>query len=149
MKATTALLADHKMVRKILKEFRLDNPRFPEILKTLHRVLLGHAWFEDEVFLPAFRAEPLLQKRFTDEISQEHNDLHFLMTTLRGTNLKNKKELEAIALQFRTVLDTHFSKEEDALFPMAERILDEEGLNKLGDEMRRRQAENKGMIKPI
>lgn len=141
MKATDALLADHKMIRKILEGFRLDNPRFPEILKTLHRVVLGHAWFEDVIFLPAIETEPLLERRFTEELYQEHKDIAHLLAILRQTRIDDKKELEAYTLQLRAILDAHFKKEEDALFPLTEKILDDEGLNKIGEEMRRRQTE--------
>lgn len=146
MKATTALLADHKLIRKVLEGFTPDNPRFNEILKTLHRAVAGHAWFEDQIFFPAFEAEPLLQKKFLDELYQEHKDIDFLLKQTKKTRIEDKKEFEAISLQLRTVLDTHFKKEEDALFPLAERILDEEGLNNLGDEMKRRQTEIRNLV---
>ncbi len=136
------------MIRKTLEGFRLDNPRFPQISKTLQRLLIGHAWFEDTIFLPPLKAEPLLAKRFLDEISQEHADLHALMTLLQQTPLENKKELDAYALQIRTLLETHFHKEEDALFPLAEKILREEGLYRLAQEMRTRQHEIQALIVP-
>ena len=140
-KATDALLADHRLIRKVLKGFVLDNPRFPQICKTLHRTLQGHAWFEDTIFLPAVKAEPLFFRRFTDEISQEHKDLGQLMKLLRKTPQANKEELEAYSIQLRTLLETHFRKEEDALFPLAEKILTEEGLINLNEEMKSRQLE--------
>ncbi len=146
MKATTALLADHKLIRKVLEGFHPENPRFPAILKTLHRSVVGHAWFEDQIFLPAFEAEPLLQKRFLDELYQEHKDIDFLIKQTKKTRVEDKQAFESIALQLRTVLDTHFKKEEDALFPLAERILDDEGLNNLGDEMKRRQTEIRNLV---
>lgn len=139
IKATDALLADHKLIRKLLSNFTLDNPRFPQIGKTLERAVLGHAWFEDEIFLPAIEAEPLLQKRFTDEIYQEHKDIATFLKLVRKTS--DKGLLASYHLQLTTLLDTHFKKEEDALFPLAEKILDDEGLNNLGEEMKRRQTE--------
>src|SRR5690242_8000344 len=104
MKATEALLADHKMIRKILEGYDLANPRFPQILKTLERVVLGHAWFEDVIFLPAVEAEPLLARRFTDELYQEHKDISHLLNLVRKTSLDQKKEMEAYSLQLRTIL---------------------------------------------
>ena len=147
IKATDSLLADHKMIRKLMEELTFDNPRFPELSKTLHRVLLGHAWFEDTIFLPALEADPLLQRRFTGEIGQEHKDLDLLMKLIRQTPLENIREMEAYALQFHAVLSAHFQKEEDALFPLAEKILDNEGLNELGAEMKRRQTEIRNLVK--
>ena len=95
MKATDQLLKDHKMIRKVLENFMPDHPRFGQIHKTLGRVVLGHAWFEDEIFLPAFEKEPLLQKRFLDEISNEHKDLDFFLGLIHKTDPNNKKELSA------------------------------------------------------
>ena len=140
-KATDALLKDHLLVRKLMESFVLDNPRFPQICKTLQRALQGHAWFEDTIFLPVVKAEPLFFRRFTDEITEEHKDLDQLMTLLRQTPMTDGKALEAYSLQLRSLLETHFRKEEDALFPLAEKILTEEGLFHLGEEMYRRRLE--------
>ena len=140
-KATDALLKDHLLINKVLEQFTLDNPRFDHICRTLHRAVLGHAWFEDEIFLPAVEAEPLLFRRFTDELYQEHKDIDALLKLLRKTPAANRKELEFYSTELRVLLSTHFRKEEDALFPLTERILTEEGLIELGDEMKRRQSE--------
>jgi hypothetical protein len=140
-KATDALLKDHRLINKILEQFSLDNPRFGKICLTLHRAVLAHAWFEDEIFLPAVAAEPLLFRRFAEEISQEHKDIDALLKLLRKTPLANRPELESYSQQLKVLLATHFKKEEDALFPLSERILSEEGLLELGEEMKRRQLE--------
>ena len=145
IKATDALLSDHRLINKILEQFTLDNPRFAQICKTLHRAVKGHAWFEDEIFLPAVEAEPLLFRRFTNEIYQEHKDIDALLKLVRQTPAAKRKELEFYSRELRVLLSTHFKKEEDALFPLTERILSEEGLLELGDEMKRRQTE----IRPL
>ncbi len=146
VKATDALLIDHRLINKILEQFTVDNPRFFQITKTLHRAVLTHAWFEDEIFLPAVGAEPKFFKRFTEEIYQEHKDIDALLKLLRKTPEGKREELESYALQLRVLLSTHFRKEEDALFPLTERILSNEGLLELGDEMKRRQLEVRQFI---
>ena len=140
MKATDELLKDHRMVRKVLSEFELSNPRFPQLLQTLHRILKAHAWFEDEIFLPALKVEPRLA-RLEREIAEEHQDLDQILGELRATAPADHKALEFNMLQLRAILDTHFKKEEDGLFPLAERVLDSEGLLYLGEEMHRRRTE--------
>lgn len=144
-RATDALLVDHRLVRKVLEGFRLDNPRFSQIALTLHRALKAHAWFEDEIFLPVVKREPLFYARFTAEIEQEHKDLDQLLTLLRAAPAQSK-ELDAYVLQFRSLINTHFAKEEDALFPLAEKVLSNEGLLELGAEMKRRQLEVRQFI---
>lgn len=144
-KATDQLLKDHKMIRKILEDFSLDHPRYPHLLKTLQRIVVAHAWFEDAIFLPAFEAEPFLHRRFTAEIAREHSDIDALLKLLRRTPSDKRDLAEAYLRQLVTILDTHFKKEEDGLFPLAERIMDSEGLNRLADEMERRKTEVRGL----
>lgn len=145
-KATDALLTDHKLINKILDQFTVDNPRFPHLALTLHRAVLAHAWFEDEVFLPATEGEPRFFKKFTEEIFREHQDIDALLKLVRKTPLAKREELDDYVLQLKTLLSTHFHKEEDALFPVAERVLSNEGLLELGDEMKRRQTEVRKFI---
>jgi iron-sulfur cluster repair protein YtfE (RIC family) len=139
--ATEQLLKDHKMIRKILEGFDVDNPRFPEILKTLQRVVVGHAWFEDEFFMPAVKSQPLIFKPFWSEVSTEHEDIGGLLALLRKTNVKEKKTLHARVITLRSLLETHFAKEEDVLFPLAEQVIGRERLVKLAATMERRKEE--------
>ncbi|MGQ0645827.1 MAG: hemerythrin domain-containing protein [Elusimicrobiota bacterium] len=141
MKATEELLKDHKLIRKVMERFSLDNPRFPERLKTLQRVVLAHAWFEDEIFLPAVKINTLFEKRFTTQIAQEHQDLEYFLAQLLERSGTRSREMEFLMIQFKAVLEAHFQKEEVALFPLAEKTLDAEGLNRLAVEMDRRKTE--------
>lgn len=147
MKATESLLADHKMIRKLWGDLTFENPRFNEIALTLHRVVLGHAWFEDQIFLPALKNKEFLVKCFADEIQKEHEDINTLLTLVRKTPADKKQERIYYRLQLVTLLDTHFKKEEQALFPLAEKVLDLEGLNRLSEEMKARQAETRNLVK--
>ncbi|MBK8575818.1 MAG: hemerythrin domain-containing protein [Elusimicrobia bacterium] len=139
--ATEQLLKDHKMIRKILEGFHVDNPRFPEILKTLQRVVLGHAWFEDQFFMPAVKSRPLIFKPFWSEVSTEHEDIGGLLALLRKTEFKEKKTLQSRVITLRSLLETHFAKEEDVLFPLADQSMSRESLESLGAIMERRKEE--------
>jgi len=141
IKATDALLKDHRMIRKLLESWQVDNPRFDALTRTLHRTLVAHGWFEDEIFLPALQAEPLIFQRFQMEVSQEHFDMDALLKIMRKLSPAQKKEQACYALQLQVLLDTHFKKEEEALFPLAEKLLAEEGLLALGAEMQARHEE--------
>ena len=138
-KATDALINDHKMIRKLLDRFHPDQPRFPEIASTLKRVVLSHAWFEDQVFLPAFKTIPLMNNRYVQELTAEHKDIDYFMQLIHQT--QPSRELEIHVKQFRAILENHLQKEEDALFPLAESLLNKEGMNNLSAEMERRQHE--------
>jgi hemerythrin-like domain-containing protein len=140
-KATDALLSDHKMIRKLLEGYDLANPRFRAVANTLERVVVMHAWFEDEIFLPAFRNKPLLVQRYIDELNTEHRHIEFFSQLIHKTPAAEAQELDAYVRQFRAILERHLQKEEDALFPLAEKILDAEGMNRVSAELERRQKE--------
>jgi hemerythrin-like domain-containing protein len=140
-KATDSLLSDHKMIRKLLEAFHTDNPRFADIAKTMERVALTHAWFEDTVFLPALKKEPLLVKAYIDELYDEHEHIELVLQLIRKTDISSTVELTAYVRQFRAIMENHLKKEEDALFPLAEQVLDNEGMNNLSAEMERKQKE--------
>lgn len=144
-KATDALLSDHKMIRKLLESYRLDNPRFSEIAETVKRVVTTHAWFEDIVFIPALITKPLFVRKYFDELNREHRDLEYILGLISKAGHEPSLELEALLLQFNAIMENHLKKEEDALFPIAERVLDQEGMNKLSAEMERRQKEAAGL----
>ena len=147
--AIERLLADHKMIRKTLEVFHRDNPRYGLIRETLHRIVLGHAWFEDEILLPALRNEPLLERRLTDEIIQEHKDIAHLLKLIQKTSPDQERQWAPLALQLRVILETHFRKEEDALFPLAERILRSEGLIELSTQMEKRKMEVHDLLNKV
>lgn len=139
--ATGELLKDHKMIRKLLGDLRVDNPRVAEIAATLQRVTLAHAWFEDEFLMPLLKGSPLIPELFWQEITQEHNDIARLLELLRGTPPDPREEWEARVLSLRTILETHFTKEEAALFPLAEKVIGVQGLTDLAAGMERRKSE--------
>src|SRR5262245_60850564 len=111
--AIDQLLKDHKMIRKVLSELEPGAARFRDKLKTLRRIVLAHAWFEDEFLLPALKAQPAVFRPFWDEISQEHQDIAKLLELVAGTKGQN---MPGYVLTLRSLLATHFAKEEDALF---------------------------------
>src|ERR1039457_4912584 len=75
MKATEELANTHQVVWKVLEIFSTGNPRFQESIKTLRRTIEAHAWLQDEIFLPALKGKPLIEKSFLAELVQEHKDL--------------------------------------------------------------------------
>lgn len=145
-KATEELIKTHRFVGKILEQFDPKESRFPEIRATLERAIIAHAWLQDEIFLPALKGKPLIEDRFLDEFSKEHKDLEHLLKVLANTALDAKPGLDALVLQIRTLLDTHFEKEAKALYPLAEKVIDDATLRKLGDEMERRKTEVRAAI---
>lgn len=128
------------MIRKLLTDLAEDRPRYPQLLATTERVVAGHAWFEDEFLLPALKARPLLFRPFWAEIAQEHRDIAGLFVRLRGLSAGDLS-IRPHLLTLRVLLETHFAKEEEALFPLAEKIIGEEGLVEMAAGMERRKTE--------
>jgi hemerythrin-like domain-containing protein len=145
-KATEELIKTHRFVEKILEQFDPKEIRFPEIRSTLERAIVAHAWLQDEIFLPALKNKALIEERFLSEVTQEHQDLEYLLKRLAHTALDAQQGLDALVLQIRTLLDTHFQKEAQALYPLAEKVVDETTLRELGDEMERRKTEVRAAI---
>ena len=140
-KATDELVKTHRFVEKILTQLDPKESRFAEIRTTLERAVVAHAWLQDEIFLPSLHGKPLIDERFVSEVSKEHQDLEYLLKMLANTALDAKPGIDALVLQIRTLLDTHFQKEAKALYPLAEKVVDEPTLRKIGEEMERRKTE--------
>ena len=147
MKATEELVNTHQVVWKVLEIFSTGNPRFQESIKTLRRTVEAHAWLQDEIFLPALMGKPLIEKSFLAELAQEHKDLDQMIGLLLKTSPEQKKEAEAYVLQVRALIEAHFKKEKDALYPLAEQVLDTAKLTKLRDEMERSKTEVREIVK--
>jgi len=141
LNAVDALLADHKMINKLLGQLHRENNRLGIVSQTISRVVKAHAWFEDNVFFPAFEGKELLDEKFVGELTAEHKDIEHLLGLLGKTPIGEKELWESRNLQFKTLMKSHFLKEEEAIFPLAAQILPQTELHRLGEEMQRRQAE--------
>ena len=91
--------------------------------------------------MPLLKGSPLIPELFWQEITQEHNDIARLLELLRGTPPDPREEWEVRVLSLRTILETHFTKEEAALFPLAEKVIGVQGLTDLAAGMERRKSE--------
>ena len=147
LKATEELANTHRVVEKVLKQFAPDQPRFNDVMKTLRRTALAHAWLQDQIFLRGLKGKPLIVQEFLDQITQEHQTLDHLIELLQKTPQDQKKELDAQVLQIRTLIKTHFEKEAKALYPLSEEVIDIDTLNALRDEMQRRETEIRSVVK--
>ena len=118
-----------------------------------------HARKEDEALFPAIEAIIGVEGGPTTVMRLEHKDIHaqgeLLRQTLRqlnevehpaieagGDKLRSlaarggsAESLRATAAEIIELLDMHFGKEEQILFPMSEQILDDETLAEVGRRM--------------
>jgi len=139
-KATVELLKTHRLVEQILIHFDTIRPQFSDVRATLERAVVAHCWLQDEFLLPALWGKPLIERQFLVGITQEHRDLEYLLEQLQTIAPDAARENEALVLQIRTLLEAHFSKEKNALYPLIEQVVDEATLLRIGEEMEKRKT---------
>lgn len=131
-------------------------PALESVGRMMATRLLRHARKEDEALFPAIEEALGMEHGPTSVMRQEHRDIHEQARRFRDT-LKQLEEVEHPAIvaggeRLRTLaargagaaaladtgesvvnlLDVHFAKEEDILFPMARDLLSREALERIG-----------------
>ena len=134
-------------------------PVFARIGRMMETQLARHARKEDEALFPALEALLGADGSPTGVMRQEHRAIHaqgeLLRRTLHELNDVEHPQIEAGAARLKTLgagggsaaslrasaeevirlLDLHFAKEEEILFPMTRQLLDDAALARVGDRM--------------
>ena len=134
-------------------------PVMKRIGRMMETQLVLHARKEDEALFPALEALFGESDGPTAQMRVEHKDIHaqgeLVRQTLHELNVIEHPQIEAGGAKLRELaitggsaeslranaeeiirlLDLHFGKEEQILFPMAESMLDERTLNEVGSKM--------------
>lgn len=140
-------------------------PSLEAVGRMMATQLLRHAQKEDEALFPALEAVFGRVGTPTEMMRLEHREIHARAEIFRrtlhelnevehpaivagGERLRGLTAVGASARQLRDtgaeivqLLDLHFGKEEDILFPMARQILDSAALEKVGRKMEEIAAE--------
>ncbi len=140
-------------------------PVFNRIGKLMAGQLDLHRRKEDDVFFPAIERIIGEHTGPTVVMRREHQDIHaqgvLLRETLRELNEEQHPAIEAGAERLRSLvaaggsaealrktgeeiiylLDAHFGKEEEVLFPMARDLLDQEALAQIAEQFAELEAE--------
>lgn len=147
-KVIDALLKTHLVVMKLLDEAQADNPRFPETIKTLHRAVTAHTWFEETLFHPALRAKPGHDDELTRRLAEEHKQIDELLEEAQLVPAGEPEDAEIVISGLRAVLEAHLALEKDELYPLADQLLDAESQKALAEEMERRKSEVRDLVFP-
>jgi len=134
-------------------------PVMKRIGRMMETQLALHAKKEDEALFPALEAMFGAEDGPTAQMRVEHKDIHaqgeLMRRTLHELNVIEHPQIEAGGAKLRELattggsaeslranaeeiirlLDLHFGKEEQILFPMAENVLDEQALAEVGSKM--------------
>jgi iron-sulfur cluster repair protein YtfE (RIC family) len=134
-------------------------PALREVAHVMTTELIAHARREDDVFFPAVEAAIGGAFGPTAVMRQEHAAIHAGAESFRATlrelqdvqhpaiveggarlselaaGVADARELQALATALLHLIDDHFAKEEQILFPMSREILDAESLRAVGQRM--------------
>lgn len=143
------LRTDHDKVRGLFHEFRAaaeggDARQMEELCRQIFRELEVHTAIEEEVFYPAVKdagGEDL--RETTAESYEEHHVVDLLMSEVERLDPGG----EAFVAKMRVLMENvehHASEEEEEMFPEVRRLMDQDRLSRLGEELKqakvRRQA---------
>ncbi len=146
------LLAEHRDImaqiadlRTVVHDLELrGDAALPEVLPTLRRIshlmetqVARHARKEDEVLFPAVERMLGPDGGPTAVMRLEHDDVHANSQRLRALLANNGRatDIAETAEAILALLDSHFEKEEQMLFPMIEAMLDDATLAQVARQM--------------
>ncbi len=157
--AITLLKSDHATVKKLLRELEATTERGVKVRERLvseiERELKVHSQIEEELFYPTFKkaAEDTDAEDMFYEATEEHHVVDMVLPELKSTSPK-APEFGAKAKVLKELIEHHAQEEETQMFVKARRLLNDEQLRALGDEMQKRketlQAEwGNPILKPV
>ena len=136
------IMAQIADLRAVVRDLTLNGEAaLPEALPVLRRIgqltetqLAHHALKEDEALFPAVEAVLGADGSPTTVMRVEHTDIHAQAALLRSLLAQGggAPSLRASADELIALLDLHFDKEEQVLFPMIEEMLDADTLAEVG-----------------
>lgn len=157
--AIALLKSDHATVKRLLRELEATTERGVKVRERLvaeiERELKIHSQIEEELFYPTFKkaAEDTQAEDLFYEATEEHHVVDMVLPELKSANPKTP-EFAAKAKVLKDLVEHHAQEEETQMFTRARRLLDDEQLRVLGDEMKARKETLKAMwtnplLKPV
>ncbi len=143
MKLFELLKKDHESVRKLFA--KLENKdenqaeERDEIFQTLNQELSIHAMAEEKFFYSALKEKDGAEEN-TLEALEEHKVVKKLLKEL-DANEKGSKEWAAKLKVLQENVEHHVEEEEGELFEKAEEVMDDEEMERIGEEIEAFKAE--------
>lgn len=139
--AIALLIADHKKVKKLFKEFDglgdSDNERKLELVQEICMELTAHTIVEEEIFYPAARAA-LEDEDLLDEADIEHASAKALIAQLQAMK-PGDDHYDAIVKVLDEQIEHHVEEEEGEMFPKVKKAKVDTAM--LGEQMSARKEE--------
>lgn len=131
MKATDVIKRDHRAAEALFNKFKKASQSEKEKMETrIFEALTTHESMEDNYFYPALK-ELMADDKMLAGLEREQVGLEADVLAARTIPGHRSARIESI---IETVL-AHAKKEESDIFPQAEKLLGEEELERLGDDM--------------
>jgi hemerythrin-like domain-containing protein len=144
--AIELLKADHKNVRRLLKELTDTTPRAakkrPELLDKIEHELKVHTALEEEIFYPAFKAAGGAEhEKINYEALEEHRAVdELVLPDLKETDPATHK-FSGRAKVLKELVEHHADEEEKEMFKKAKNVMSTEELKSLAEQMLVRKEE--------
>ncbi|MBX5484306.1 MAG: hemerythrin domain-containing protein [Myxococcaceae bacterium] len=134
MNALELLRNDHRKVEDLFDRLGVtDRPEEKaDLFEELAELLEVHARIERDVFYPAVKEKNT--ERLLRQLLEEHEDMDQLLARMFALDVEDERFDAELELLQRAV-EAHVSEEEARLFPAVKRMLSDELLEALGDEL--------------
>jgi iron-sulfur cluster repair protein YtfE (RIC family) len=143
---TSLLTADHRHADALLSDAvqqaaKGEWPQCARQLAVFRAALEAHMKLEEQVLFPAFEQATGSDVGPTAVMRHEHLQMLRMLDEMSQVAVSQARErFDALAPAFTRIIDMHSMKEENVLYPMCDRVLDEttcETLRKTLNELRR------------
>ena len=137
--AVELIRSDHRTVEKLFSEFEQTDERAYKtkqgLVERITKELEVHATIEEETFYPAVQAKARKDgKELIDEAVEEHHLVRVTLGELAGLS----PEDDAFDAKVQVLIENvrhHVEEEESEMLPQAEKLLGQDELARLGEEM--------------
>ena len=143
--ALALIKADHRKVERLFREFEEAGDRAyktkQDLVAEIIKELEVHATIEEETYYPAVEAKA---KKDGKELVAEAVEEHHVVKVLLGELAAMSAEDQAFEAKVTVLMENvrhHVEEEEQELLPQSEKVLGEEELTRLGEEMAARKRQ--------
>jgi len=143
--AVALIKADHREVEQLFREFEGAGDRAyktkQDLVSKIIQELEVHATVEEEIYYPAVEAKAKKDgKELVAEAVEEHHVVKVLLGELAGMSSEDEAFDAKVTVLMENVRH-HVEEEEAEMLPQSEKILGEDELTRLGEQMAARKRQ--------
>jgi len=137
MNALDLLKQDHEKVKELFKQFEANDDQAANqgIVDSIKTELQAHAHVEESIFYPTLEDqndEELIG--LVDESLEEHQEVKDLLKDIENA-MGDGQQLRTKIMELRQKVEHHASEEETEMFPRVRNVLQNEDLERMGEEI--------------